>query len=606
MLLMLAFAVGIFGIVSATNVLAATRETSTQINNVVPTFDTNTVESWDQSYTGTVDVDSRTASSTTYPTNEGTSVTFTGTGNDSNNDDYYLIVCDSDEVSANNSAAPDCGSGTLICVSDATTDETAATCSKSTTGISAETVNWYSYVCDHNSSSICSIASTTSHGGTHAELGTPGSSAGSPFHVNHIPTFTATDISAVNPGTSPTFVNTSDADTDTNGTQDTFTLIVCSGESDQGGVTSAYNSKTDTCTGGETLCNDTLNDPTEQATCQDGRAITSIPTAHASNYTVQFYVRDSHGFATSVQSKDFAVNDVVPELATYATEAIVLLAGVGDEAVTFNVQLSDDNGDNDPTNVRFVLFDTGTTDYQCGADEKDCYIINSGTIDPSVPPGICTTTPAETDTRSTAGSGKTALGTDKDLTIECNFGTEGSPIEFNANYSAGWNIRASVTDGNGVEEFADSSDFASNSLLSIGASSTTPNISYGTVAVGALSSHQVTTLENLGNQILDFQLTGTDMSDSGSFTIPRAQQAWEHESGTFTWADGNTLLETASTPAGVNGCVDRDMAVRAVAATGTEDESISWIIKIPAAQESGSYTGVNHFTAVTSSTCTGS
>ncbi|MBU0705944.1 hypothetical protein KJ657_01445, partial [Patescibacteria group bacterium] len=45
------------------------------------------------------------------------------------------------------------------------------------------------------------------------------------------------------------------------------------------------------------------------------------------------------------------------------------------------------------------------------------------------------------------------------------------------------------------------------------------------------------------------------------------------------------------------GCLNRDMAVRAVAATGTEDEIISWVIHIPAVQKAGDYTGTNTFAA---------
>ena len=70
--------------------------------------------------------------------------------------------------------------------------------------------------------------------------------------------------------------------------------------------------------------------------------------AHRLDYTTQFYVVDSHGFGTAVQSKDFEIEDVPPVYSAYSTEDISLtVASDGDASVILNVQLSDDNGYND-------------------------------------------------------------------------------------------------------------------------------------------------------------------------------------------------------------------------------------------------------------------
>jgi len=311
---------------------------------------------------------------------------------------------------------------------------------------------------------------------------------------------------------------------------------------------------------------------------------------------------------TGTSARSLAVIDVPSVLTAYNTAPIVLEAAVGD-IVKISVDLSDPNGDHSPTNIRLVLWDDATAKTnQCTDDNNDCYIINLGTINPASPPANCTTNPGGTgETRSTptAAGTKTAAGIDPYLTVSCN-----ETVHFNANYSAAWNVNATVTDSSSeVTLFADSSDFASNALLAIGISSTTPSIAYGTVALGTDSVYKVIKAENQGNQILDYGLTGTLMcTDSPTCvgdTIARAQQHWEHGAATFVWSTGNALLETVTAGgAGVNGCVDSNAAVRAVYNVATEDVSTSWIIHIPANAKSGSYAGENTWTVATSTTCT--
>jgi len=599
--------------------------TQTSIDNVVPTFTTHTTESWTQTYVGSATTDARAASSLTYPTNESTNVTFTATATDTNSDDYYLAVCSAPGITAVNSGAPLCGAAdvNLICKSGATGTGVAATCDKNTVGQSNETYNWYAYICDHNGASSCSAASSTSQGGINDEVGSGGTPtpSGSPYHVNHVPTFTAgtiTDVTAssIAPGETITFNNSADADGDTTTTPDTITLYICSGETDQGGITSAFDYNLNTCTGGTLLCTRSGVNPTAtDANCDDDPTgasggdvhtnIVSVPTAHATDYTVKYYVEDSHDFGTAVESKDLTVIDVAPVLTSYNTDDTYSFSVGASDTVTRAVTFTDNNGDGDPTLIDVVFFEDTETDDTCSADEQICYRYDNEAL-----PGAANCTVTD---RSGAGSGKTATGTDNSLTVSCDYTVEfnascGTTCDADGTATNNWEMSATVTDGLGDTNFTDSD---SNSVVpaSNGISIAEAIIDYATVALDDDSSSASTTMQNLGNQILDVLLSGTNMTLSGysgsscasdTDCMIAAQQKFDEDNTTdFTWASVGDALGSAAPGAGdeADGCLNRDMAVRAVAATGTEDEVISWVIHIPAVQQSGSYTGTNTFAA---------
>jgi len=609
--------VGIFGVFAVgTNVLGQnddTAATTTQINNVVPAWVSHTAESWIQSYAGTAETDARSESSATYPTNQGTTVLFTATADDVNNDNYYLIVCDSAGVTAHNNAAPTC-TGTQICVSASTTDNTAATCSHDTTGESSSTYNWYSYVCDHNPASTCSAASNTSQTGTHAEAGTPGSAAGSPYHVNHKPTFSlswimADDESSIAPDDTVRVQTTANNDSDS----DTVTLYVCSGEADQGGVTTAFDYDTNTCTGGTLLCSQSGVSVPGSAYCDDTTDIVNIPTAHATDYTVKLYMEDQHSYGTDVLSSDYEVADVPPVFSAYGTTGTVTLTAGDYKTLTRSVTYTDDNGDRDVIDLDTVFFEDTTVNDDCSADENDCYRIDS--VDPTA---LGSSAPAlgtegcYTSTVGSAGTGKTLTGSDNIATVTCNH-----IIWFNATAGGNWEYSATPSDGSRSVNFADSeANTLINALSAISIAETT--IAYGTVAVGGDSTYSAsttTTMENKGNQVIDVLLQGTDMS-SGGYSIDSVQQNWHNDGADFTWGDmwAFALLNTAvaggtcelgTSCDATHGCLNRNLSVRNDHELGAEDEDLAWKIRIPAAQESGSYTGTNTFTSTDIDDCVG-
>jgi len=610
-----ALIVGIFGLFAVANVLGASDpEAQVDIDNIVPTFTTNTVESWGQTWTGSaMDVVTRNESSITYPTNMGESVTFTATANDTNSDNYYLIVCDDNGgVTTGGVNAPTCTTGTPFCISGSTASDVGATCSKDTSGLSNQTYNWWSYVCDANSGGLCSAASTTSQGGTHAEAGNPGNEAGSPFHVNHIPSFTAGTIvdsgnGTIAPGDIVKFINSADADTDTTTTPDTINMYVCSNEADQGGLNTAFDFEANTCTGGTLLCTASGVNPTSaDATCNEASSvIASIPTAHATDYSVNIYVEDMHSFDAAVEAKDFTVIDVAPVLGTYNTSDTYSFSVGASDTVTRAVTFTDNNGDNDPTLIDVVFFEDTETDDTCSADEQNCYRYDNE--------DLSNATNCTVSDRSAAGTGKTATGSDNSLTVTCDYTVEfnascGTTCDADGTATNNWEMSATATDGLGDTNFTDSD---TNSVVpaSNGIGVDEAIIDYDTVALDTDSNSDITTMQNLGNQILDVLLSGTNMTLSGysgsscasdTDCIVAAQQKFDEQNNVnFTWATTGDALISVAPGAGTEaqGCLNRDMAVRAVAATGTEDEVISWVIHIPAVQQSGSYTGTNTFAA---------
>lgn len=607
--LVLTLVVGIFGLVSATRVLAVfnTPSTTTEIGNVVPVITVQPAESWTQAYTGSGNTTGRSESSATYPTNMGTLVTFTGEATDVNLDQYYMIVCATAGVTTGNNAAPSC-SGTLICVSDATDQDAPASCTKSTDALALESYTWYAYACDKNAAGLCSAASLTSEGGLNDEVDTDAGGPdtatpnGSPYHVNHIPSFTAATITdgsagSIQPGETLKFSNSADADGDTNAAQDTITLYVCSGESDTGGVTSAFDFEANTCTGGTLLCTQTgVNPASADATCNDTQNIVSVPTAHATDYTVKYYVEDQHSFsAAAVESKDFTVTDVDPVLTGWTTTDAIngtIVAGLSDD-MAFSASFTDDNGDMDVTNVEGRFFDKAVATNTCTADENDCYIHAS-----------CTLTG-----RGGAGSGKTAMGATNDYGADCTV-----TVWFNANASTNWEFHVNPTDSTVVKTGLADTDVNKVVAALSGIGVTEASIAYGTVGINDYSVFGATTqtdLENQGNQVIDVLLQGTNMTSGGN-NIPAAQQKYKHATGTnapvdFDWTSGGGFALLTSSGAGdeTNGCLNRDLAVRAVHGTGTENEGLAWKIKIPSTQASGSYTGTNTFAYTSSSSCTG-
>ena len=121
------------------------------------------------------------SSSTSTPTNAGDNVTFSGTGTDANSDPYYLAICKENSITPSTNDAPTCGGAGEWAISAETASGTGITpITYATSAGSAESNVWYAFVCDKQSSASCSASSQGS------------GDSGSPFKVNHKPSYTFT------------------------------------------------------------------------------------------------------------------------------------------------------------------------------------------------------------------------------------------------------------------------------------------------------------------------------------------------------------------------------------------------------------------------------
>jgi hypothetical protein len=367
-------------------------------------------------------------------------------------------------------------------------------------------------------------------------------------------------------------------------------------------ATASFDYSTDSCTGGTMICSATNVNPTSaDAVCTGGAGLVSVPTAHG-DYGFKVYVEDSvSNSAIGNNSQTYTVIDVPPTLVSYtATDTPVIPAG-GSDTVDFSASISDANGDGDVSAVEGILFDATPITLSSGTcpgavtNEQNCYIVPTCTISDV----------------STAGTGKTATGTDALLTASCQ-----ATVWFNANPSDNWEVHVNPTDSIGKETgFIDSNVNLINPELS-GIDMVQTSITYGIIELGSASARQITTMKNMGNIAIDVMVSGSDMC-IGSYSatcpssyIPVANQKWYHLDNDFNWSapaagpGPYTLVNTASGTGDSTGCLNRDIAVRTAHDSSSTDESIWWRLKIPETQATGSYAGQNVFTSTASSTCT--
>jgi len=561
------------------------------INNEAPAFDVAPVES-PSSHNGAGE-----GGTAGNPTNEGSDVTFEATGDDPNGDDYYLLLCDADDATASGGEgdAPACTGGTEYCVSSATTDETQASCTYTTLDGDTESEIWFAFVCDADA---CIASGNQGTGET-----------GTPFYVNHDPTFDAYATGAGNPGaTAAVTTNASVTDSDTDAVADTVSLYVC----DAVGFTA----------GGSPSCTGTL-------LCSDIAAV-SNPTCNISiaavkpdgEWTAYGYVIDNHGLASSGikynTDEPYTVNNVAP----------VVTAGnignISDGAGDLNLTVS--GADTTGFTVQFIVTDANSCVLKGGTEgtdnEIDSAIINVYKSD--VGSVTCDET-GEYDTddcypEANAGwtpvcvqdGGTCTDDTDNSVTWTCTF-----PLGFHANATVAgtpdaandWEAAVQATDdgqfggGGGLDTGLVPQDGAQGTematFMSYSLSAGDP-ISYGSLNSGADSAEQTTTLQAKGNVGIDEELSGTVMEtdpNNGDDILAAQQkydlttsQTWDNMDGDGVDDDGiltGTLYETE---------LDCDKPTHASA---SPTANTYWMLRVPTNQTAGEYAGVNTITGVT-------
>jgi hypothetical protein len=516
-------------------IFAETVATSVIVGNSAPTFTVQPFETI--------------ASTTISPTNVGSTVTFQATGTDGNSENYYLAVCKTNAITAHNSAAPTCDGGNW-CISGSTTSGASTTCGYGTLQADAQSNNWFAFVCDYSPSSSCSSVSQ----GT--------SDSGSPFAVNHAPSFpTISNVANLNPGSTETWntsIGASDADVG-----DTVKLLACKTAGVTGGA----------CTGA-TWC--ASSGVTNTPSCSIG---ISIPTADQS-YPAYVYVFDSHNFAATGANQgigsSYVVNNVAP-----VVSAITLNSGSDislSEGTTYPVVLgatiTDNNGCSDISSVVSSLYRSSVGYSGCDtggeANSNNCYPVINCSV----------------------GGGNTCDGaTDASASYTCTAEPKyyADSTVANTNYSGdNWLNTFKASDGTLSDAETIGSGVEMNDLLAmdIGASLAFGNLSAGQTLSPLTATTIVTSTGNVG---LDQTLQGTDMLSVGN-SIAVNNQRYALAAST-AYSAGTNLTTSA---------VSSTLSCKKTTSDVGETKPTYWGISIPIGTVAGNYSGTNTIIAVKS------
>lgn len=519
---------------STEKILAETVVTSVTVGNSAPTFTVQPFET--------------VASTTANPTNVGSTVTIQATGTDGNGDNYYLAVCKSASITANTNAPPTCNGGNW-CISSSTTSGNSTSCGYGTLVSDAESNNWYAYVCDYSTSSTCSSVSSGS------------GDSGSPFEVNHAPTFTAIgNTTPLSPGSTETWttsIGTSDSDTG-----DTVRLIVCKTAGVSGGA----------CTG-STWC--TGSGVSNNPSCSIG---ISIPTADTS-YPAYVYVFDQHNFAATGANQGVGSSYVISNIAPVVSDITLnggsdITLSEGDTTpVVLSATITDNNGCGDIASVVSSLYRSGVGYSSCDtggeANANNCYSAISCSV----------------------GGGNTCDGaTDASASYTCTAYLKyyADPTDANTTYSGQYwvdTFKANDEALNSAETISPGKTLNSLLAMDIGASLAFGNMSAGQTQTPLTSQTIVTATGNVG---LDQTLSGTDMSDGQSHTITVGNQRYALAASTAYSA--GTSLTTSE--------VNSELNCKKTTTDIGETKPTFWGISIPTGTFAGTYSGTNTVLAV--------
>ena len=555
LIIVLVVFLGCFALSLISPVEADDIETSVTVGNEAPSFDTDAT-------CGAYPCESP-ARYTASPVNVGTSTTFRATANEPNSEDYYLIVCKTDVFNENNSGAPTCDTGQTVCVSEATADGVAATCSYEAQQGDNEEQAWYARVCDANTTD--QMCSATSQGNT-------GQNEASPLVVNHAPEVTSVDNDASTGGTATapgqlvTWTTVaSDPDTISS---DTIDLYICSTNSFDGS----------SC-GATEYCSDTGQASNPSCSYQ----IPAGTNDDASPYTAYAFIVDNHDFDPSVSTQSgFYVANVAPEILSITTNGGSAISLTGGEYpsttnISFAVTIQDNNGCSDlnlPTSHVFYRSSV-TNGESCSGNVNNCYTGTTGAYAVSCDAG-------------TTCSG----GTDVDIIYTCTaaFQYHADPTVANTPWSSDtWLSYFEIADDNLVSVYDTASGVDLNMLQALDAG----NLSYGTMNAGSYDTTLTdsNTVTNTGNTGLNAEVSSAAaMSDGAGHTIAVDNQRADETSGTAWELAAVTLSGTPDT-------VEIQTPKTTVSAS-PETDAIYWGINIPGGQFPGVYTGTTTLGAV--------
>jgi hypothetical protein len=543
-------------------------------------------------------------SSQTIPTDEGTQVSWVAVGTDSNAENYWLLICDSNATPTPNSGgAPSCTSGVQWAVSGTTTSGTQARAATTTLSAWSESNPWFAWICDNNSGTPrCNNTYTQGTNATNS----------SPFEVNHRPTFTAfSDPVVGNPGDSVTFYSTS-TDNDVNGPGDQVFLTVCS--------VVGFSTTTNSCNGSGAV---TLATSSAYVNDDASATFTIIIPTQDQNYNVFPYIIDTHGLeATGGEQGSPAtltVNNVAPtvlntsiSLVQPVTTDILLTSEAGETTgFTLSFETTDNNSCDSVIGVPLgdEVSDFDLSIYRSGVGSTTCTSSSGLNANNCYPSDVA---PTAWNLLCTASSTTCSGSSDTNMTWNCTFPlwyiadpTEGTATQ--TPYS-GQNWRAQVRgidDDSAVGAFTESSSGVNVKPL-LAFALNTLSIPYGSLEPGAKNEilTATTTISATGNVGLDKDVTGESMCStytnaspclpSATSTIPEYEQVFATSSVAYTTAEGwgNTLSSTTPKEIELN-------VKKTIATTSIETASAYWGIRVPGSISfAGAYTGQNTFTAI--------
>jgi len=513
--------------------------TSVTVGNSAPTFTVGPAEN--------------PASSTTSPTNVGSNVTFQATATDANNNNYYLIVCFSNSVTPGSGAAPTCGA-TTYCTSTSTVSGAQASCSRTALAGDPASNTWYAFVCDGIASgSACSTANQGS------------GDSGSPFIVNHAPTFSnPANNSPVNPGGTVTWTSTA-SDPDSN----TVMLLVCK----TSGITG------NTCTGGA-WCTSSL--VSSNPSCN--YSVPSVNPDGSNNAYV--YIIDQFNFPSTSGSQGgnvpFTINNVAPTVSAVTINggSAIDLVESSTKSVTLTATISDNNScSGEISTVYGYVYRSGITYTGCDtageANNNYCY----PEISCSVVGGTC--------------SGTTDASADYTCTVNLQYYAD--PTDVNTLYpTETWLDTIKAIDNNSAS--GNTTVGAGVEVNSLTAFDITSSLAFGNLGAGQSNDplDKTVTTTATGNVGLDQEHSGSANmcvdypTCAGGTPIGVVYQKYALASSTaYTSA---TALSTTPTEVELN-------VPKPINATPVT-KNTWWGILIPTGTQPGTYSGVNTITAV--------
>ncbi len=491
-------------------------------------------------------------SCTSTPSNVGDTITFSATGTDPDGDDYYLLVCQTNSVSTSSEAAPSCASSQDLCISDLASSTEGSTCSTtsasylSTATWDSDLISvWYAYICDYGTDQRCSSVSQ----GT--------GDTGYPININRPPIdFVDYHQSGpVNPGV------------------DIFLGIDNFTGDDDYDVSDLFFCKTSGATGngcsGEEYCS--VEDIGIYSACD---ASTTIPSEGVQD--CYMYVFDEHGLGSSnnASSCAFIINNVAPVLSSISLNSgasIDMSTGgeglSGNKDIIASATVTDNNGCADIASVVSHTYTTDIGPTGCDSsgenDANDCYWNTSCSVSSACSSGI---------------------SYDYECTI--NFKYHADPTDASTpKVSNGWETKIIASDGD-LSDNGTSTAIELISYLSLDVSSA---IEYGSLGIDEMGdSDNLTTTTDVkatGNCGLDVELSGTNMTGSGTIVVGQQKYA------TSGVAYSSAIALTSSAE-------EFELNVEKPTTTSASPlEKIYWGLQIPGSTSAGSYSGTNTFTA---------